>query len=121
METVVDAHRAVHDRDAHHLPDETPWHRVGIAIDLDRTIALHTPEEFTTAWNGGIPAIDVRVFASPRRNRSIGASPVVPCTRISGDIPRPCLKVRLKGFPARERAAGDRVPLDVADTVLGGD
>jgi hypothetical protein len=47
METVVDAHRAVHDRDAHHLPDETPRHRVGIAIDLDRTIALHTPEEFT--------------------------------------------------------------------------
>jgi hypothetical protein len=31
MEAVVDAHGAVHDCRAHHLADQPPWHRVGIA------------------------------------------------------------------------------------------
>ena len=36
------------------------------------------------AWNGGIPPIGLRVFASERCwNRSIGASPVAPCMRTS--------------------------------------
>jgi hypothetical protein len=31
MEAVVDAYGAVHDCRAHHLADQPPWHRVGIA------------------------------------------------------------------------------------------
>jgi hypothetical protein len=30
---------------AHRLADQPPRHRVGIAVDLDRTIGLHAPNQ----------------------------------------------------------------------------
>src|SRR5262245_38935105 len=111
MDPVIDTDHAVHDRGADRFADQPPWHRVGIAIDLDRTIALHTPDQLAHSleWRhpgdrfeglrlGALEPLDWRL-----PGRAMQAH--------IGDIPRPRLKVRLEGFPAREATAGDRIPL----------
>jgi hypothetical protein len=55
MDAVVDAHRTVRDHRSHHLADQPPRHRVGVAIDLDGTIGLHTPDQFTRGLEGRQP------------------------------------------------------------------
>jgi hypothetical protein len=119
MRSVIDAHRAVHDGGAHHLANQPPWHRVGIAIDLDRAIALRTPDELTHSLERWYPG---------DRFKRLCFGMLEPIDRCLagramyahiGDVPRPGLKVRLEGFAAREAAAGDRVSLHVADAVLG--
>jgi hypothetical protein len=103
------AHHAVHDRGADHFADQPPWHRVGIAIDLDRTIALHTPNQLARSleWrHSGNRFEDLRLGApEPLDWRPPGRA----MQAHIGDIPRPSLKMRLEGFPARQATACARV------------
>lgn len=55
MDPVMDAHRAIDDRRSHRLADQPPWHRVGIAIDLDRAVGLHATDQFTCGLEGRPP------------------------------------------------------------------
>src|SRR5512133_743294 len=81
---------------------------------------------------GGMPAIDRKALASARRKRSIGTSPVVPCTRWSAisrvhssrcasnadqlSNPR-AIGITIVAHGTRG-AAGNRVLLDVTDAAL---
>ena len=47
MDPVINAHHAIGDRRSHRLADQPPRHRVGVAIDLDGTVGLHAPDQFT--------------------------------------------------------------------------
>src|SRR5512132_3132571 len=66
---------------------------------------------------GGMPAIDRKALASARRKRSIGTSPVVPCTRWSA-ISRVHSSRCASNADQLETAAGNRVLLDVTDAAL---
>src|SRR6185437_416950 len=118
FEAVVDAHYLLSDCGAHHLADQPPWHRIGIAINLDGTIALHTPDQLSHSLERrhpgdgferlcfGVQKSFDRRFAGRAMQAHVG------------DIPRPRLKMRLEGLPALESAAGNRVPLHITDAVL---
>ena len=40
---------------AHRLADQPPWHRAGVAIDLDRAVGLQEPDQFTGGLEGRSP------------------------------------------------------------------
>jgi len=62
MEPMVDAHYTVRDRGAHRLADQPPRHRIGIAIDLHRTIALHAPDQLARRVEGRNPGNQLESF-----------------------------------------------------------
>jgi hypothetical protein len=118
MEPMVDAHYTVRDRGAHRLADQPPRHRIGIAIDLHRTIALHAPDQLARRVEGRNPGNQLESFglgALESVDRRLAGRAM---QAHIGDIPRPGFKMRLQGFPAREAAAGNRVPLHITDAVL---
>src|SRR6516162_584094 len=116
---MVNAYRVLDDRGAHHLADQPPRHRVGIAIDLDRTIGLHAPNQLTRSleWRHAGDRFERLRLGAPEpfewrlAGRAMHAH--------IGNIPRPGLNVCLEGFPAREGTAGDCVSLHIADPAFG--
>ena len=107
MDPMVDAHYTVRDRGAHRLADQPPRHRIGIAIDLHRTIALHAPDQLARRVEGRNPGNRLESFG-------LGALELVD-RRLAGramqahigDIPRPGFKMRLQGFPALGAIKGE--------------
>ena len=119
MDSVVDAHHAIGDRRSHRLADQPPRHRVGVAIDLNGTVGLHTPDQFARGLEGR-PTADrpqcLRLTVPKPLNRWLASGAML--AQI-GDLPCPSLKMRFKSFPARESAASNRIPFYVANAVLG--
>ena len=65
---------------AHHYadlrPDQPPRHAVVVGVDGDAGVVLNAPGQLARS-----------ACRSSRVNRAIGASPVVPCTRLSATSP----------------------------------
>src|SRR5512132_2241287 len=77
---------------------------------------LRTSSRLTA--KGGMPAIDRKALASARRKRSIGTSPVVPCTRWSAISRVHSSRCASNADQLSKTAAGNRVLLDVTDAAL---
>lgn len=119
---MTDADPPTDDSDAHALADQPPWHRIGIAVDLDTQSACTLRTSSRALANGGAPAIERKAPDSARRKRSIGASPVaspvVPCMGGSVTSRMQPWRWAPQPRPTLDTQAGDGVLLHIADSAL---
>ncbi len=110
LPAVVDAHPRPAHGDAHHLADQAPGHRVGVAGDGDRTIRLDPAHQVARGGEGRhVPErrespnlVAGKALGRGLAGRAVGA-PV-------GHLPGPGIKVRFQAGKAGEGELGDGVP-----------